>query len=79
MAKNHDADLIRMANQIADFFDVYPHDQAVNGVKAHIEQFWEPRMRDSFDAIVDRGGEGLRPLALEAGRLLHRKGVGVGA
>jgi formate dehydrogenase subunit delta len=79
MAQNHDADLIRMANQIADFFEPYPHDEALKGVKTHIEQFWEPRMRQQFDAIMDRGGDGLKPLALEAARLLDRKPEGAGA
>ncbi len=36
--------LVYMANQIGDFFKSYPHDQAVKGIKEHIEKFWDPRM-----------------------------------
>lgn len=65
-----DHDLIRMANQIAAFYGPYPHDEALAGTKQHIKDFWEPRMRRAFDALVAKGGTGLTPLALEAGQAL---------
>ncbi len=60
--------LIRMANQIADFFGAFPdHDEALQGVAAHLQRFWDPRMRQALLEYVDRGGgEGLRPAVLEA-------------
>ena len=63
-----DNDLIRMANQIAAFYASYPHDEGIAGVKQHIKDFWEPRMRRAFDALIANGGAGLSPLALEAGQ-----------
>lgn len=67
--------LIRMANQIAQFFEPYPHDEAVDGVVYHIKSFWDPRMRtDLFDAL-DKGATGLHPLALEATIALRSKGA----
>lgn len=58
-------DLVRMANQIADFFRAYPHDEAVAGVADHISQFWDPRMREGLKARLASGDSGLSPLARE--------------
>jgi formate dehydrogenase subunit delta len=60
--------LIRMANQIGDFFAAFPdHDEALQGIAAHLQRFWEPRMRQALLAHVDAaGGEGLRPVVLAA-------------
>jgi formate dehydrogenase subunit delta len=69
------ADLIRMANQIAAFYGPYPHDEGLAGTKQHIKDFWEPRMRRAFDALVAKGGAGLVPLALEAGQALINEAV----
>lgn len=60
------ADLVRMANQIADFFAAYPKGEALDGIAKHVHLFWEPRMRDQMKAYIDAGGEGLRPLFVEA-------------
>jgi formate dehydrogenase subunit delta len=68
-----DNDLIRMANQIAAFNAPYPHDEALASTKQHIKDFWEPRMRRAFDALVVKGGAGLTPLALEAGQVLMKE------
>lgn len=63
---------IYMANQIAKFFESKPHAEGVEGVAAHINDFWEPRMRAKFFAVVDAGGAGLRPLVLEAAAKIRR-------
>lgn len=63
--------LIRMANQIAAFFQPYPEEEAVAGVADHIARFWEPRMRAQFLALVDGGAEGLDLLALRAAESLR--------
>lgn len=57
--------MVRMANQIATFFDSQPGDRAAL-VAAHINDFWEPRMRRKLFDHVAAGGEGLSPLMLEA-------------
>jgi formate dehydrogenase subunit delta len=62
--------LVRMANQIAAFFHPYPHDEAVAQTRAHLKNFWDPRMRKDLIAHVESGGAGLSPLALEAARAL---------
>ena len=62
------ADLIRMANQITDFFEVYPKSEALDGIPKHIHNMWEPRMRNELKVIIEAGGEGLKPLFIEAMR-----------
>lgn len=65
-----DAVMVHKANAIAQFFAVYPHEEAVTGVVEHIRRFWEPRMRRQLLEYLDRGGEGLHELVREAaGRL----------
>jgi formate dehydrogenase subunit delta len=60
-----DDDLIRMANQIADFFAPYTEDEAVAGIADHIAKFWEPRMRKQLLDIAGKT-KGLNPLVLQA-------------
>lgn len=64
-------DMIRMANQIADFFKAYPEEQAVAETAKHLKSFWEPRMRKLLIEHTAKGGAGLNPLALKAARTLH--------
>lgn len=59
-------DLVRMANQITDFFAAYPKAEALDGIAKHIHASWEPRMRDALKSHLDHGGAGLKPLFLEA-------------
>lgn len=58
--------MIRMANQIATFFETRPHAEGVTGTAAHISDFWEPRMRKQLFEHIAAGGEGLKPMVLEA-------------
>ena len=58
--------LIRMANQIATFFDSQPEDEQIDGIASHINKFWEQRMRRQFFEMIDQGQEGFHPLVLEA-------------
>lgn len=59
-------DLVRMANQITDFFAAYPKAEALDGIAKHIHATWAPRLRDDLKAHIEAGGAGLRPLCLEA-------------
>ena len=61
-----------MANQIATFFESKPHEEGVHGVAEHINKFWEPRMRRQFFEMVDAGGEGLKPIVIEAAAQIRR-------
>ncbi len=55
--------LVRMANQIASYFEAYPEERARKEVLGHITAFWEPRMRAELAAHARSGGEDLSPLA----------------
>jgi len=61
-----------MANQIAKFMESKPHDEGVAGLAAHINDFWEPRMRRHLFEVLDAGGQGLRPLVVEAAARIRR-------
>ena len=63
--------LIRMANQIGDFFSTMPdRPQAIADVADHLKRFWEPRMRRGIVDFVAAGGTGLDPVAAKAVALL---------
>jgi formate dehydrogenase subunit delta len=62
--------MVHMANQIAQFFASYPHEEAVAGVADHLKKFWEKRMRQQLHDYVAHGGSGLNPLVLEAEKRL---------
>ncbi len=65
MAMHETDKLVMMANQIAQFFRSYPHDEAVAGIASHIEAFWTPRMIGVLRANND-GAANLDPLVAEA-------------
>jgi formate dehydrogenase subunit delta len=62
----HVRDIVRMANQITDFFAAYPKGEALDGIAKHIHASWEPRLRNTLKAHLDAGGAGLKPLCIEA-------------
>lgn len=64
--------LVRMANQIATFFLSQPEAVRIEGVANHINKFWEPRMRRELFEHIDKGGEGLLPLVMEASKVFKR-------
>lgn len=64
--------LIHMANQIATFFESKPHAEGVEGTAAHINDYWEPRMRRQLFALIEAGTPGFRPLLLEAAARIRR-------
>jgi formate dehydrogenase subunit delta len=58
--------LVKMANQIGDFFGSQKSNDRAAGIVDHIQRFWDPRMRANILEHVAHGGAGLNPLALEA-------------
>ena len=68
------AKLIKMANQIGAFFDAMPdREQAVEGVAAHIQRNWEPRMRTALrDHVTQNGDEALMPIVRDALRIIQK-------
>ena len=60
--------LVKMANQIAHYFDSEPNRVlAVQGVRQHLQSFWTPAMRRQLLAWSEaHPGEGLDPKVREA-------------
>ena len=69
--RNPNADLVRMANQIADQFPLHGPDAAAEAVAHHLRMFWEPHMRAHLLALVDAGAEGLDPVVIDAASRLR--------
>ncbi|MGR8979139.1 MAG: formate dehydrogenase subunit delta [Gammaproteobacteria bacterium] len=59
--------LIKMANDISDFFDAESNKElAAEGVKKHIQRSWDPRMRSEIIDYYKHDGKELSPLAKAA-------------
>ena len=62
---------VRMGNQIAFQFANLPAPEAAAAIARHIENFWDPRMRRTIEALVAAGDDRLEPLLVDAvGRLV---------
>jgi formate dehydrogenase subunit delta len=64
--------LVRMANQIADFFHSKPREEGIAGVAEHINKFWEPRMRLQLFEMLDAGTENFNELVVAASARIRR-------
>ncbi|OIQ89713.1 NADH-dependent formate dehydrogenase delta subunit FdsD [mine drainage metagenome] len=63
----HIENLVKMANQIGQFFEAEPdRNQAVKDIALHLKRFWDPRMRSAIIAHVDQGGAGLMEIVATA-------------
>ncbi len=61
------ASLVKMANDIGDYFASEPdHAAAVAAIATHIRRYWDPRMRRQIVAHLAAGGAGLDDLARDA-------------
>ena len=58
--------LVRMTNQIADYFRTLPETEAVAGAADHLRRFWTPKMLSEIVAFAEAGGAGLNPIAARA-------------
>ncbi|MGJ7551823.1 formate dehydrogenase subunit delta [Pseudomonas alloputida] len=60
--------LVKMANQIAHYFDSEPNRAlAVQGVRQHLQSFWTPAMRRQLGEWIEaHGQEGLDAKVVEA-------------
>ena len=63
-------DMIRMANQIASFFNGSGPEAAVKDSAEHINKFWDPRMRTALIQHLAAGGEGLEPTIVKTKDLI---------
>lgn len=57
--------LVQMANQIATFFDTQPGNPA-DGIAKHINEFWEPRMREGLLSHATTTTADLSPSVIKA-------------
>ena len=66
--------LVRMANQIGDFFGAYPdRDYVVGSIAQHLKNSWDLRMRRQIiDHVKQTGGADLKAAVLEAVKDLTR-------
>lgn len=59
--------LVKMANQIGQFFEAEPdQNQALKDIASHLKRFWDPRMRKAIVSHVNNGGEGVLPIVLKS-------------
>jgi formate dehydrogenase subunit delta len=65
-------DMIRMVNQIAGFFKAYGPEEGKKEVAAHINNFWEPRMRAQFFDYLGEGGKDMDPVVVAAAALIRK-------
>ncbi len=65
-------DMVRMANQMADFFKSYGTEEGTKEVAAHINNFWEPRMRAKFFEYIATGAKEFDPMVMDAARLVRK-------
>jgi len=67
--------LIKMANQIGDFFSSYPDKaEASKEIASHLEKFWAPRMRMQLIDYVDNShGDGLKDIVTASIKLYRNK------
>lgn len=69
-ATPHAQSLVRMANQIAQFFESQSGPKAAADTAEHLRRFWDPRMREAIVSYARGGGAGLRESAAAAVSLL---------
>jgi formate dehydrogenase subunit delta len=67
--------LVRMANQIGDYFKAMPEHEAVNGAADHLRLYWTPKMVGEIIAYVDSGHVGLNAVAARAVGELKRRSL----
>lgn len=59
--------LVKMANDIGQFFAVYPDTpETEQEIATHLQRFWSPDMRATLRDYVTQGGAGLQPLVARA-------------
>lgn len=68
--QSSDDNLVKMVNQIAQFFEAESGEAAPASVAEHLRKFWDPRMRRRIVRYALEGGQGLRPAAASAVALL---------
>ena len=65
--------LVKMANQIGDYFAPQQQELAAEGVANHLKRFWTPKMISEIIARSNEAGSGLNPTAARGVALLKVK------
>jgi len=65
--------LVRMANQIGDFFAARPDAAGAEGVANHLKRFWTPKMISEIIARSQDIDAGLNPTTARGVALLRAK------
>jgi formate dehydrogenase subunit delta len=68
--------LVRMANQIGDYFAPMSESAATEGVATHLTRFWTPKMINEIIVYLDSGQAGLNSVAFRAVASLKERAVG---
>lgn len=70
--------LIKMANQIGDFFEAMPdREQAIKDIASHLRGTWDPRMRKQLVAMLGGKDEAkLKPAVRDAVIALRQADAG---
>ena len=58
--------LVRMANQIGDFYATTPEREATEGAASHLRLYWTPKMIREIIIFADQGHPGLNAIAMRA-------------
>jgi formate dehydrogenase subunit delta len=58
--------LVRMANQIGDFYASMPEKEGMEGAASHLRLYWTPKMIREIIAFADEGHSGLNAVAARA-------------
>jgi formate dehydrogenase subunit delta len=69
--------LVRMANQIGDFFAPMPEETGTQGAANHLKRYWTPKMISEMIVYLDSGGSGLNGTAGRAVDRLKQESNGV--
>jgi formate dehydrogenase subunit delta len=64
--------LVKMANEIAAFYNAESGADAPKNIASHLQRFWEPRMRKAIVEYAASDGAGLVAAAREAVELLKK-------
>ena len=64
--------LVRMANQIGDFYAAMPEREAAEGAASHLRHYWTPKMIGEILEFSETGRAGLNPTAAHAIDALKR-------
>jgi formate dehydrogenase subunit delta len=55
--------LVRMANQVGDFYAAMPEREATEGAASHLRLYWTPKMIREIIALADQSHPGLNAVA----------------